>query len=159
MAVEQEVGVLLADQGLTVATAESCTGGLLSHRITDVPGSSVYFLGGIVAYAYEAKQALLGVQYETLLVHGAVSEETAQEMAEGARQRLGADVGLSVTGIAGPAGGMPEKPVGLVYIALSAPDAECCQRHVWRGDRWANKEQSAEAALQLLMDYLRKRGA
>jgi nicotinamide-nucleotide amidase len=157
VAVEQRVGVLLAEQGLTIATAESCTGGLLSHRITDVPGSSVYFLGGIVAYAYEAKETLLGVQHETLLARGAVSEDTAREMAQGARQRLGADVGLSVTGIAGPAGGMPGKPVGLTYIALSAPDAEYCQRHVWQGDRLANKEQSAEAALHLLMDYLRKR--
>jgi PncC family amidohydrolase len=157
MALEDEVGARLAARGFTLATAESCTGGLLGHRITNVPGSSAYYLGGFVAYANEAKEILLGVRHETLLAHGAVSEETAREMARGARQRLGADVALSVTGIAGPTGGTPEKPVGLVYIALSAVDAESCQRHVWRGDREANKEQTAGAALRLLLAYLRDR--
>jgi PncC family amidohydrolase len=162
MVPEQEVGPLLTEVPLTLATVESCTGGLVAHRITNVSGSSAYFRGGLVTYANEAKEALLGVRHETLLAHGAVSEETAREMARGVRQRLGADIGVAVTGIAGPTGGTPEKPVGLVYIALSAPDAEICQRHVWRGEdaapvgRLANKERSAEAALHLLLDYLRE---
>lgn len=158
MVVEEEIGTWLAQQGLTLATAESCSGGLVAHRLTNVPGSSAYYLGGFVAYANEAKEALLGVHHETLLAHGAVSEATAREMARGACQRMGADVGVSVTGIAGPTGGTPEKPVGLVYVALSARDSERCQRHVWQGDRRANKEQSAEAALGLVLAYLQERG-
>lgn len=158
MVVEEVAGGLLVEQGLTLATAESCTGGLVGHRITNVPGSSAYYLGGCVAYANEAKEALLGVGRETLSTYGAVSEETAQEMARRVRQRLGTDVGLSVTGIAGPTGGTREKPVGLVYVALSAADEEWCERHVWQGDRASNKEQSAEAALRLLVEYLRGRG-
>ena len=157
MTVEEEIGTLLFRQDLTLVTAESCTGGLVAHRITNVSGSSSYYLGGFVAYANEMKEQLLGVQLPTLLAYGAVSEEAAREMARGARQRVGADVAISVTGIAGPTGGTPEKPVGLVYIALSAADAELCQRYVWQGDRLANKEQSAEAALQLIRTYLRER--
>ena len=156
MAFEEEIGSLLVDQGLMLVTAESCTGGLLAYRITNVPGSSAYYLGGFVAYAYEAKEALQGVRHETLLAYGAVSEETAREMARGARQRLGGDLGLAITGVAGPTGGMPEKPVGLVYLALSAPGVERCQRHVWKGDRVANNEQSVEAALQLVLSYLQE---
>jgi PncC family amidohydrolase len=157
MAIEEEIGTLLTALGLTLTTAESCTGGLLGHLITNVPGSSAYYLGGFVAYADEAKETLLDVSHETLVAHGTVSEDTAREMARGARQRMGADVAISLTGIAGPTGGTPEKPVGLVYIALSAPDAEFCQRHVWSGDRWTNKEQSAQAALRLILAYLRER--
>ena len=157
MAIEMQVGALLSERGLTLATAESSTGGLLAHRITSVSGSSAYYLGGFVTYANEAKEALLGVKRETLIAHGAVSEETAQEMARGARERLGADVGIATTGIAGPTGGTPEKPIGLVYVALSAADAELCQRHVWQGERAANNEESAEAALRLIQVYLRKR--
>ena len=154
MTIEEKVGALLADRGLTLVTAESCTGGLLAHRITNVSGSSTYYLGGVVAYANRVKEEALGVRHETLLLHGAASEETAQEMASGVRQRMGGDVGLSITGIAGPTGGTPEKPVGLVYVALSAPELEICRRHVWQGDRLANKQQSAEAALELLLAYL-----
>ena len=157
MAIEVEVGALLSDRGLTLATAESCTGGLLAHRITSVSGSSAYYLGGFVTYANEAKEALLGVKRETLLAHGAVSEETALEMARGARERLGADLGISTTGIAGPTGGTSEKPVGLVYIALSAAGADHCERHVWQGDRAANNAKSADAALQLVRIYLQQR--
>ncbi len=157
MAIEQEIGTLLVAQGLTLATAESCTGGLLGHRITNVPGSSAYYLGGFVVYADEAKEVLLGVRHETLAAYGTVSEDTAREMAQGARGQLGADVAVSLTGIAGPTGGTPEKPVGLVYIALSAPGAELCQRHVWQGDRLANKEKSVQAALQMVLTYLQER--
>jgi PncC family amidohydrolase len=154
---EAIIGELLREHGLTVSTAESCTGGLVGHRITQVPGSSAYFLGGVIAYSNAAKERLLGVKRETLATQGPVSEETAREMARGARLLFGADVALSTTGIAGPTGGTPEKPVGLVYIALSAADAEACERHVWQGDRWQNKEQAAEAALALLERYLEER--
>jgi PncC family amidohydrolase len=157
MTLEQEIGALLAARNLTLTTAESCTGGLVAHRITNVPGSSAYYLGGFVTYSNELKQVLLGVQHATLLAHGAVSGETAGEMARGARQRIGADVAVATTGIAGPTGGTPDKPVGLVYVALSASDTELGQRHFWQGDRQANKEQSAEAALRLVLAYLRER--
>jgi PncC family amidohydrolase len=157
MKTEEAVGKLLVRQGWTLVTAESCTGGLISHRITNVPGSSAYYLGGFVVYSNELKEAVLGVRHGTLLAHGAVSEETACEMAEGARQRTGADIGLSVTGICGPTGGTPTKPVGLTYIGLAAADAIRCRCYVWQGDRIANKEQSAEAALQLVQAYLRER--
>jgi PncC family amidohydrolase len=165
MGIEEEVGALLKARSLTLATAESCTGGLLGHRITNVPGSSEFFLGGFVTYADELKEALLGVGRETLEVHGAVSEETAREMARGARQRTGADLALAITGIAGPDGGTEDKPVGLTYIALAARDTEACQRHVWPGelggrkDRLANKERSAKAALQLLLIHLGAHGS
>ena len=154
---EVVVGRLLLERGLTLAVAESCTGGLVGHRITNVSGSSAYYLGSVTAYAYEAKEALLGVQHNTLYEHGAVSPETALEMAQGVRRALRADVGVSVTGIAGPGGGMPNKPVGLVYIALAAPDGEWVERHVWEGDRLTNKELSAQAALELLQRYLEGR--
>lgn len=158
MTLEEQIGSLLVAQGLTLATAESCTGGLVAHRITNVPGSSAYYLGGFVAYSNQVKEQFLAVRRETVLAHGAVSEEVAREMARGARQQMQADVAVAVTGIAGPAGGTPEKPVGLVYVALSAADAERCRRHLWSGDRPANKEQSAEAALRLLLTYLQERG-
>jgi PncC family amidohydrolase len=148
------VGQLLSTRHLTLAVAESCTGGLIGHRLTDVPGSSAYFLGGVVAYAYDAKEHLLGVHHNTLYEHGAVSEATAREMARGVRRALSADIGLSVTGIAGPGGGMPGKPVGLTWIALSAREVEQAVQYVWDGDRITNKEKSAEAALVVLREYL-----
>jgi len=144
----------LKKRGLTLSLAESCTGGLIAHRITNISGSSDYFLGGVVAYSNEAKEKILGVPHEILVRYGAVSEETAQAMAEGARRLFASDLALAVTGIAGPTGGTLEKPVGLVYIALSAEDDERCQRFVWEGDRLQNKAQSAEAALKLLISYL-----
>ena len=119
-----------------------------------MPGSSTYFLGGVISYSYDAKERLLGVRHATLYDFGAVSEQTAREMAQGARRALGADIGLSVTGIAGPGGAMPGKPVGLTWIALSARDADQAQSFIWDGEREANKSQSAEAALALLYDYL-----
>jgi len=159
MALEDRIGSLLVKQGLTLATAESCTGGLVAHRITNVAGSSAYFVGGVVAYANEAKETLLSVQAATLAAHGAVSEETAREMARGVRQRLGADLAVAITGIAGPTGGTPDKPVGLTYVALSAPGVDLVERHVWTGERLENKEASAEAALRLVADYLKKQGS
>lgn len=148
------VGRLLTQRGLTFAAAESCTGGLLGHRVTNVPGSSAYYQGSITAYSYDVKEQLLHVRHDTLYNYGAVSDQTAREMARGVRRALRADIGVAVTGIAGPGGGMPEKPVGLVYVALAAEDGEWVERHVWSGDRWENKARSAEAALDLLRRYL-----
>lgn len=148
------VGQLLKEKGLTLATAESCTGGLIADRITNVPGSSEYFRGGVVAYAYEAKVALLDVSWDTLRTCGAVSKETVIEMARGVRIALGADLALSVSGIAGPGGGLPDKPVGTTWIGLSTTDGDWARRFVWDGDRLENKALSADAALQFLIDYL-----
>ena len=151
---QQLVGTLLGARGQTVVTAESCTGGLIGSLLTDISGSSDYYLGGIIAYANEVKHQVLGVRQETLESVGAVSEETALQMARGARQLLHADYALAVTGIAGPGGGTPEKPVGLVYIALCGPDVEICERHVWDGDRLQNKQYTAQRALRLLIEHL-----
>ena len=151
---ELRIGTLLNKKKLTLTTAESCTGGLVASRITDVPGSSAYFLGGIVAYSYEAKAALLNVSWDTLNGKGAVSHETVIEMAQGARKALGADIGVSVSGIAGPGGGTPEKPVGTVWIGLATPSGEEARHFVWEGDRIRNKYLSSEAALQFILDYL-----
>ena len=151
---EVVVGRLLAQRGLTVGTAESCTGGLIGHRLTDVPGSSEYFLGGIIAYSNEIKERVLGVNHATLETHGAVSAETALEMAYGARRVLGVDIAVSVTGIAGPGGGSADKPVGLVYICLSARNLERVEKFAWNKDRAGNKWESSEAVLQMLRDYL-----
>lgn len=155
---EAELGALLRKRGQRLALAESCTGGLLGHRITNIPGSSTYYMGSVTAYAYEAKVRLLGVRWETLEENGAVSEATALEMAAGARRALAADIGLSITGIAGPGGGTPEKPVGLTWIGLSAPGYERAWQYIWDGDRLAVKEQSAEQALRLLVDHLEGKG-
>jgi PncC family amidohydrolase len=150
-----EIGQYLRERGLRLAVAESCTGGLVGHRITNVPGSSTYYLGSVTAYAYEAKVRILGVRWETLEAHGAVSRETALEMAAGVRRALAADVGVSITGIAGPGGGTPEKPVGLAWVGLSTPYYIHAQDYLWKGDRLKIKEQSAEAAMQILLDYLK----
>ena len=117
-------------------------------------GSSSYFNGGVISYSNDAKEHVLGVSAGTLRDYGAVSEETAREMARGARRALGADIGVSVTGIAGPGGGLPGKPVGLTWVGLSAGDAEQARKFVWQGDRIANKASSAEAALRMLWEYL-----
>ena len=151
---EELVGTLARDRGLKLATAESCTGGLLASRITDVPGSSDYFLGGVVAYAYEAKVGVLHVSWDTLHAFGAVSSETVLEMARGACKALGADLAISVSGIAGPGGGLPNKPVGTTWFGLIAPEGEWSVLRQFEGDRLQNKSQASEAALQLLMDYL-----
>ncbi len=155
LGLEAEIGELLRARGLTLAVAESCTGGLLGHLITNVPGSSDYFLGGVVTYSDRAKEKLLGVRRESLAEQGAVSEQVAREMARGARALFGADVALAITGIAGPGGATPGKPVGLVYIALAAADHEACERRLWEGgDRLRNKLHSARRALELLREYL-----
>jgi nicotinamide-nucleotide amidase len=151
---EVVVGRLLLEQKQTLALAESCTGGLMTHRLTNVPGSSAYVIVSVIAYAYEAKVAALGVAWDTLNRYGAVSRETVTAMARGAREKFLATLGLAITGIAGPSGGMPEKPVGLTYIGLATPERVIVEKHIWQGDRLQNKEQSAEAALDLLYRYL-----
>ncbi|MGD8758862.1 MAG: CinA family protein [Anaerolineales bacterium] len=154
---EVSIGQALRAAALRLALAESCTGGLVGHLITNVPGSSDYLAGGVVAYSDQAKQRLLGVQQSTLKQHGAVSRQTALEMARGARQAFEADIGLAVTGIAGPGGGTAEKPIGLTWVAVSSPWGEHAELHTWRGDREHNKAQSAEAALALLASILEER--
>ena len=153
---ESLLGQLLRARGLKLATAESCTGGLVADKITDVPGSSEYFLGGFVSYAYEAKVASLGVSWDTLNQFGAVSREVVLEMARGARTALGADIAVSVSGIAGPGGGLPEKPVGTTWIGLATPKGESAQVFYWKGNRRENKEQSADAALKMVIEYLKQ---
>jgi PncC family amidohydrolase len=154
-AIEAKLGELLRQKGLKLATAESCTGGMIGDRITNAPGSSDYFLGGVISYAYEAKVKLLGVSWDTLRAFGAVSQETALEMARGARLALDADIGVSVTGIAGPGGGLPHKPVGTIWIGLSAPGIEQAWSFHFDGDRLKIKEQASEQALQLVIKYLK----
>lgn len=151
---ETDVLDKLGRAGLTLAVAESCTGGRICDRITDVPGSSEHFKGGIVAYSNDSKVRFLGVSHETLKAHGAVSEECAREMASGVAKAFGADLGVSVTGIAGPRGATPSKPVGLVFIGI-AWKKECISfRYMFEGNREAVKMQSAEQALALLLNFV-----
>jgi nicotinamide-nucleotide amidase len=145
---------LAREQGLTIATAESCTGGLVASRLTSVPGSSGVFRGGVVAYSNDVKEAELGVPRAVLEEHGAVSAETAKAMAEGARERLGADLAVAVTGIAGPGGGTEEKPVGLVYLHASGPREEEARRTDLPGDREMIRGRATAAALHLLRRML-----
>ncbi|HYO42432.1 MAG TPA: nicotinamide-nucleotide amidohydrolase family protein [Candidatus Limnocylindrales bacterium] len=147
------LGASLVARGLTVATAESCTGGLVAHLLTEIPGSSRYVRGGIVAYADDVKHAELGVPGDVLAAHGAVSAQVALAMAEGVRVRLRADLGVGVTGVAGPDGGSGAKPVGLVYVAVSGRGPAEVRRCLWAGDRSENKRLSAEAALELLLAH------
>jgi PncC family amidohydrolase len=139
---------------LTIGTVESATGGRIADRITNVPGSSDYFKGSVVAYSNEVKIAVLEVKKATIENYGAVSEQTALEMARGGRKLLDVDVCISDTGIAGPAGATPEKPVGLFYLGLAARDASLSQKHVFQGTREDNKRDAAEAALNMLRQYL-----
>jgi PncC family amidohydrolase len=151
---EALVGERLHARGLTIATAESCTGGLIAKRLTDRPGSSAYMIGGVVTYANRAKQQVLGVAERTLIDHGVVSEPVARQMADGARALFEVDLALSATGIAGPGGGSDKNPVGLTFIGLSTPDGTWVRRFVWDGDRDHNRQASADAALRLVLEYL-----
>lgn len=152
---EQAVGELLRARKETLAIAESCTGGLVCHKITSIAGSSEYFLGGMITYSNEQKVKALGVSENTLINFGAVSEETAQEMAVGVRAYVGTDYGLSVTGIAGPGGGTAEKPVGLVYIGLATKKTVRAKKYLFAKDRTINQERSTAAALLMLLLELR----
>jgi PncC family amidohydrolase len=142
---------------LTIGTVESATGGRVADRITNVAGSSAYFKGSVVAYGNEVKSALLGVKSKTLETYGAVSRRTALEMARGGRKLLDVDICVSDTGIAGPSGATPEKPVGLFYIGLAARDACLSQKYAFPGNREENKQDAAEAALRMLKQYLLRR--
>jgi PncC family amidohydrolase len=148
------VGRRLTDMGATVSTAESCTGGLVGHLLTEISGSSAWYVGGAVVYSDALKRQLVAVPAALIDSHGAVSPEVAGAMAEGARHSFGTTLALSVTGIAGPTGGTASKPVGLVYVAVSDGAGAVVERHVWGGDRSANKRESAHAALRLLLDRL-----
>jgi len=157
---EAEIGRLIREyqaktgKQLTIGTVESATGGRIADRITNVPCSSDYFKGSVVAYSNEAKVVLLGVKKTTLENYGAVSEQTALEMAQGGRKLLDVDICLSDTGIAGPSGATLEKPVGLFYLGLAAKDGSLSQKHVFLGNREENKRDAAEAALNMLKQYL-----
>ena len=148
------IGELLQQRGLTLAVAESCTGGMLGAYITDISGSSAYFEGGAIAYSNTAKERVLGVPAATLKHHGAVSRDTAIAMAREVRRLLRTDLALSVTGVAGPTGGTPQKPVGLVYVALASAQEAQCKEFRWKGDRGQNREWSARAALEMLHAHL-----
>jgi nicotinamide-nucleotide amidase len=147
---EQVVGQMLLERGLTVGTAESCTGGYVAYRLTSVPGSSRYFQGSIVAYSYEVKVQELGVQQSTLDQHGAVSEATVREMAEGLRRRLGVDVAIATSGIAGPGGGTPTKPVGTICMAYADKHQTVSRQISFDRGRQLNVEYTSTAALNLL---------
>lgn len=152
----EDIGKALRSKKKTLAVAESCTAGKLGDMITEVPGSSDYFLGGVISYSNDAKANLLGVDRETLKTKGAVSEEVAMQMAAGVRRALGADIGVGVTGIAGPGGGTLTKPVGLVYIAVNSSETSICRKSIFKGSRSSIKEQSAVKALEMLKDLLDK---
>ena len=151
---ENAVGKLLVEKNYTIACAESCTGGLVTSRLTDVAGSSAYVLGSIISYANEVKAEQLGVSEETLRTVGAVSEETARQMAEGVRRLLHADIGISTTGIAGPGGATEEKPVGLVYTAVATADGTTVQRNIFSGDRRMVKFRASQAVLDMVRKKL-----
>jgi PncC family amidohydrolase len=156
--IELLIGNELRDRGWRLAVAESCTGGLIGHRITNNSGSSSYYLGSITAYAYRAKVRLLGVSWDTLENYGAASEEAVKEMALGVRHALAADIGLSVSGIAGPTGGTPDKPVGYAWIGLSTPRGIWTLQHNAGGDRIENKQEIAQTALEFLYQFLTNDG-
>jgi nicotinamide-nucleotide amidase len=154
MSLEQEVGNLLRKKGLTLGVVESASGGLLSHRITNVPGSSDYYKGSVTAYSNEVKSKVVGVRENTINRYGAVSPQVAEEMAKDGRKILAVDICLADTGIAGPSGATPEKPVGLFYIGLSHKGGTFSRKHNFQGEREQNKQNAAEAALSWLKEYL-----
>lgn len=156
----KQVGTQFLAAKLTCATAESCTGGLVGHLLTEIAGSSAYVMGGAITYSNEIKARVLGVLQETLDTDGAVSYATAKQMAEGALRVFDVDVAVAITGIAGPGGGSPNKPVGLVFVHVAARDGyHRGERFVWPADRSGNKLLSAQAALQMMSDYLASRSA
>ncbi len=158
VALAARVGERCRALGLHVATVESCTGGLVGHLITEIPGSSAYYSGGFVTYSDGLKQSAVGVPHDVLVAHGAVSAQAAIAMAAGGRERTGADLAVAVTGIAGPDGGSPPKPVGLTYVAVADASGIAVKRHLWSGDRSENKRLSASAALELLLERIEAAG-
>ena len=154
-ALADELGALLSREGLTVSVAESCTGGLLGSLITDRPGSSAYFMGGVIAYADQVKRDELSVPAALLTRHGAVSREVALAMAQGAKARFGTTLAASTTGIAGPDSDGSDKPVGLTFIATASEWGSRCEEYTFTGNRWSNRRQAAEQALQLMIEEVR----
>ena len=154
MSIEEEVGALLRQKGLTLGIVESASGGLVSHLITNTAGSSDYYKGSVTAYSNEVKIKVVGVSEETINRYGAVSAEVAEEMARGGGKILAADICLSDTGIAGPTGTTPEKPVGLFFVGLSHGERTYSRQHNFQGEREQNKQSAAEAALLWLKEYL-----
>ena len=154
--IEEEVGRLLRQRGLTISCAESSTGGLISSLLMNVPGCSAYFRGAVIAYDGETKKKVLGVSAETLERYGSVSAETAREMAEGVRRLIGSHIALSETGIAGPTGGSAERPLGLFYIGLSSRDGTWAEERIFSGSRQENRESTARAALGMAKEFLEK---
>lgn len=150
----QQVGRLLVARGWMLATAESCTGGLIGHLLTEVPGSSDYYAGGIIAYANEVKMGILKVSPQDIRHYGAVSASVARAMARSVRTLFSVQIGLSATGIAGPTGGTPEKPVGTVYLGISGPLGEAIEQHIWPYEREMNKLASARRALDMVIELL-----
>ncbi len=150
----EELGQLLRSKRLTLSTAESCTGGKMGDMITAVPGSSDYYLGGVISYSNDAKTSILSVDRELIDSMGAVSDEVAVQMARGCMERFSSDMAVSTTGIAGPTGGTPMKPVGLVFICVFSSKASVSSRNLFSGDREAVRIQSAEAALRMAIDFV-----
>lgn len=155
--VEARIGRILRERRMKIAVAESCTGGHISNRITNIQGASDYFDMGFVTYSNDSKELYLLVPEEVIAEKGAVSSEVAKAMAEGLREATHADIALSVTGIAGPGGGTPEKPVGTVFVGLASKDGTFINRFLFSGDRISIKEQTSEEALKLVLDYLEGR--
>jgi len=152
----KKVSNLLKEKNLTVATAESCTGGLIAHTLTNISGSSDYFDRGIVSYSNRAKTKLLGVPEDILKKYGAVSKQVVKVMAESIRIKSNVDIGIATTGIAGPTGGTKEKPVGIVFIAISTSKGTNIRRYQFRGNRLQNKEHTCNAALWMILNHLKK---
>lgn len=150
----KEIGQLLSERGETLSTAESCTGGLIGHRITVIPGSSAYYKGGVISYSNEIKERVLGVRGETLRQYGAVSEAVVKQMAEGVRLLMDTDYGVATSGVAGPGGGTPEKPVGTVWIAVATHEVTTAKCLHLNGDRLNNIRGSAEGVLELIKEVL-----
>jgi len=152
--IEERIGSILRERGLRIAVAESCTGGLIANRITNIQGASDYFDMGFVTYSNDSKEAFLFVPEDVIATKGAVSSEVARAMAEGVREATRVDVALSVTGIAGPGGGSPEKPVGTVYIGLAAESGAFVRKFLFNGDLISIKTQTSEEELKMMLDYL-----
>ncbi|MEW6534766.1 MAG: CinA family protein [Candidatus Auribacterota bacterium] len=152
----RELGTLLFTHEISISLAESCTGGLISHRITQIPGASRFFEGAVVSYSNDSKISILGVQEDTITQNGAVSEWTARQMAEGVRKLFQTDLGCSVTGIAGPDGGSPEKPIGTVYIAISSNKGTQCWHFHFTGSREDLKLKTSSKALELMISHVKK---
>jgi nicotinamide-nucleotide amidase len=157
MTLERKIGKILQERSLTLGLAESCTGGLVTSRITDVPGSSAYFMAGFVTYSNEAKTKFLSVPDKIIARHGAVSNIVAERMAKGVHAAAGVDIGVSITGIAGPAGGSAEKPVGTVFIGLATKKEVFVRKFLFSGNRREVRKRSSEEALTMLFDYLEGR--